>query len=131
MNGRIAVALAITALALTGCAGPADPTAVPGTGHTGHTGLFTTILATTPASTTSTPSNTAVGHYLHVAHNAFPAEDIATLTADAQTICAALRDDPSIHDAVGTLSGRTQSQATANEVVRAAIAAYCPTTPVR
>jgi len=87
-----------------------------------------------PASATATPSypaNTAVADYLGIAHAAFATEDTTTLIAEAHTICAALRDNPSIHDLVGTLTARTQDQATANQLVRAAIAAYCPNSAAR
>jgi hypothetical protein len=134
MTGRtLQAALAIAALALTACTGQHASTTAPSS--TSPTPGAQQITDATRPGTTGQPdpsdANPATAHFLDVAHAAFPAEDTATLVAEGHAICAALRDDPSIHDAVGALGGRTQNQASANEVVRAAIAAYCPSTAAR
>jgi hypothetical protein len=135
MNARrVTVAIALTVGALTACAGPQNPAAAPATKGVSPADVPRTSWATAPTSaaqTASSNASTAIAHYLTVAHNAFPGEDTATLIADAREICAALREHPSLHDAVGTLASRTGSQATANDIVHAAIAAYCPDSPAR
>ena len=110
----------IAALALTACTAPRASTAAPAS-----------TLPTTGVATSASTANTAVAHFLDVAHAAFPDEGTTRLVAEARTICATLREDPSVHDTVGNLSSRTRNQAIANEVVRAAIAAYCPDIPAR
>jgi hypothetical protein len=144
MTGRgVRLMLIIPVLALTACTGPVRPAAAPGTPDpavasgtafaTPNEVPKTTATAgpTSAVQTSSGDANTPVAHYLNVAHTVFPTQDTATIIATAHAICDTLRDDPSIHDAVGNLGARTQSQASADELVRAAIAAYCPNTAAR
>ncbi|MET3807686.1 hypothetical protein ABIB25_004713 [Nakamurella sp. UYEF19] len=64
--------------------------------------------------------------YHDLARAAYPGRSAAQLAATGQAVCAALKIDPSVHDAVGTLAGQIQGQGSADQLVRAAVAAYCP-----
>ena len=129
-NRFVPVIVAVLALTLTACTTSPRPFTTPATSFAASTAVRHGTGPPALSSATATHSE-AVADYLGVAHAAFATEDTTTLVAEAHTICATLRNNPSIHDLVGTLAARTQDQGTANQLVRAAIAAYCPDSTAR
>lgn len=110
MRRRLA-ALGVLIAALGGCSSPdsSSPSSV----------------ATTPPPS-GMPSSADVQRFLVAARAAFPQRDDAALAQLAMTTCAQLKANPSSHDVVGDLAGQLGSQATAKQLVDAAVAAYCP-----
>jgi Protein of unknown function (DUF732) len=93
---------------------------------TGSTSASTSGPRTTPSTTaTGTSGTEAVGAYLAVARTAFPSQSTSALVVTGRQLCIVVRAR-SVHDAVGSLAGQLTNQALANQVVRAAITAYCP-----
>jgi hypothetical protein len=74
---------------------------------------------------TETSTTGAVGAYLTLARTAFPSHSTNALVLTGRQLCVVVRAR-SLHDAVGSLAGQLTNQALANQVVRAAITAYCP-----
>lgn len=92
----------------------------------------TTSVSPSPEPTTSdstqavaTGSPAAVQSYLALAGKDLPQTTKAARVALAHTVCSNIQHG-SRHDAVGELAGRVGSQTTADELVTAAVTAYCP-----
>ncbi len=150
----IACALATAAVLAGGCAAPQVPAASGGT-STGNVAFPSplqstassaatkaaatspgTVAAAAPSSTRVSPtkapststasSSAAAAGFLRLARTAYPAKSTAVLEQNGRAICTALRKDASVHDEVGMMAGQLDNQAMANQIVQAAIGAYCP-----
>lgn len=71
--------------------------------------------------------NLAETRFLALAQTAFPDVPTAPVIGTGKMLCTNLGQGASLHDEVGQLASRTQAQAIAEKLLRAAVAAYCPT----
>lgn len=91
------------------------------------------VSSSYPAITAATTSpavaelKSAQAKYVAIAKTVFPGAPTATVVNTAKTLCSALAGGSSLHDEVGQLAGQVQGQRTAEDLVRAAVGAYCPT----
>lgn len=115
---------------------PSPATSIPVTSPAGPAAGPSTAVVTssshppiTAATTMPTAGDvkSAQTKYIAIAKSAFPGAPTATVVNTGKTLCSALAGGSSLHDEVGQLAGQVRAQRTAEDLVRAAISAYCPT----
>lgn len=113
-NSVITVAPTTRPAAASSPASRETPTAVPA------------ITAATKAPTAA-QLKSAQRKFGDLARSAFPGLPAATVVRTAKMLCTTLGQGASLHDEVGQLAGQVGGQSTAEDLVRAAVGAYCPT----
>ena len=89
----------------------------------------TPVAAITAATKPPTAAQikSAQAKFAALAKTAFPDVPTETVVSTAKSLCTTLGQGSSLHDEVGQLAGQVHSQAAAEDLVRAAVGAYCPT----
>lgn len=110
--------------ARTGAPSPSSAVSASAPSHS-----FTPAPAITAGSKAPTPAQAKVAQqkFIDLARSALPGVPTATAVQTAKTLCITLAKGASLHDEVGELAGQLQGQATAENLARAAVDAYCPT----